>query len=922
MSTNRSRTPSLAGRADALQAIRDLVERAELGAGGGLTLVGEPGIGKTALIDRAVEVVAEHPHAQVVHLRGVEAELELPWSCLAALLDGMLGGLDQLAPARREALEGALAMVRTPAPVEPFAVALATRDLLIDAAEAGIVVVFVDDLPWVDLPTRRALAFVARRLQFERIAIVAARRVGTDDSTDTGPALLLDAVGDDVADEILLGLGVTGADVRRTLIDGSGGVPLVLVEAAHLLDADQRAGRADLPDPLPIGPSGQRVVDVLMARLDDRCRSALVVAAADPGGDLDRVVRALGSRSFGLGDLEVAEELGVVTLDRDRITFRHPLMRSAAYHDAPRADRRAAHRALADTLPDRSALRAWHLARAAVGPDEGVAAALDEAAEVTAQRGAPTTAARSWELASRLSPQSTDRVRRLRLAASALVDAGMTGAAGRLLDQSDAIVDADPAADSLVERTRRRQLRCRLPPSSGGIAEAAASLRKSADEVAGEVPNLAVDLLVEALASYIRSGALADMASAVEEAVLLRDRVDDDRARRVDVLLGALQLSLGQLDGVERLERYHDMIGPDRTSSDAMFLAELVAPTLGFLRRSEESDRLLAELETDLRARGAIRPLISVLGAESLARYGRSFPACVNAADEAIALAEANGTPELASLAACSLSLAAAVIGDEEMSRRAAALLEDVPEPERRAIGPIGEAYLAYNTGRYADADARYCQIVELSPIGVGLVRWETEWIEALLRSGRRQEAHAVLAELEAVVGSNTLVMHGINRTRAMLADDDDEAFARFAEAAADAKRFGNAFTRGRVDLVWGERLRRARHRSEARARLDRAVEQLRTCGATSYAERAIVELRAAGGVVDDDARTSELLTAHELQVARLVVGGLSNRDLAARLFISPRTVEAHLTAIFRKLGVANRRELSARALGDVSLQP
>ena len=252
-----------------------------------------------------------------------------------------------------------------------------------------------------------------------------------------------------------------------------------------------------------------------------------------------------------------------------------------------------------------------------------------------------------------------------------------------------------------------------------------------------------------------------------------------------------------------------------------MFLAELVAPTLGFLRRSDESDRLLADLEADLRTRGAIRPLISVLGAESLARYGRSFPDCVNAADEAIALAEANGTPDLASLAACSLSLAAAVIGDEEMSRRAAALLQDVPEPERRAIGPIGEAYLAYNTGRYADADARYRQIVELSPIGVGLVRWETEWIETLLRAGRRPEANAVLAELEAVVGSSTLVMHGINRTRAMLADDDDEAFARFAEAAADAKRFGNAFARGRIDLVWGERLRRARHRSEARARLD-----------------------------------------------------------------------------------------------------
>lgn len=159
MSTNRSRIPSLAGRDDALQAIRDLVERAGVGAGGGLTLVGEPGIGKSALIDRAAAMLVEDPTTRVVHLRGVEAELELPWSSLAVLLDGMLGRLDQLAPARREALEGALAMAHAAAPVEPFAVSLATRDLLIETAEVGTVVVFVDDLPWVDLPSRRALAF-------------------------------------------------------------------------------------------------------------------------------------------------------------------------------------------------------------------------------------------------------------------------------------------------------------------------------------------------------------------------------------------------------------------------------------------------------------------------------------------------------------------------------------------------------------------------------------------------------------------------------------------------------------------------------------------------------------------------------------------------------------------------------------------
>ena len=388
-------------------------------------------------------------------------------------------------------------------------------------------------------------------------------------------------------------------------------------------------------------------------------------------------------------------------------------------------------------------------------------------------------------------------------------------------------------------------------------------------------------------------------------------------------MFGALLYARGDPAGERRLDRYVEMTGPDRPAADAMFLAEVLAPTLGFLRRSDDCDALLAGLEADLRARGAVRPLVSVLGAQSLAHYSRSFPATVASGNEAISLAENNGTPELASLAAAVLALCSAVIGDEEMNRRAAALLSDVPEPERRALGPIGSAYLAFNLGRFEEADVLYRNVLELSPIGQGFVRWETEWIECLSRLDRRDEACAVLAELESVMTARAARVPGrrADQGRARRERRRGVRLLRRRDWPAAVQQ-DNRFAAGRVELAWGERLRRARRRAEARGHLEQAVELLRAVGAAVPAERATQELRAAGGVVGDAAGSHQLLTPHELQVARLVVGGASNRDLAAKLFISPRTVEAHLTAIFRKLGVRNRRELAARALDDPVLQP
>ncbi len=752
------RDQALPGRSAVVATLVALAEAAAEGQGGALTVVGEPGIGKTAVLSNAAELIAaDVPGARIIRIAGVEAEVELAWSGLAALLEGLLGGLPNLPPARAAAVRSALAIEGGDEPAEPFAIALGARDLLVQAAEQAPVVVMIDDLPWLDVPTRRTLAYIARRLQFERVAVVSARRVGTDAGSDTGPTYLLDAVDDDVADRILADVGVDSADVRRQLVAAGGGIPLVLVEAANLLDADQRSGRAELPDPLPIGQSGQKVVDLVFARLERPVLAALLVAAAEPDGDLGRIVSALGPQGLGIAELEEAETRGVIQLDGDRLTFRHPLMRSAAYHDAPRGDRRAAHRALADTLPDGAPARAWHLGRAALGPDEDVARSLDEAAAIAARRGAPTVAGRSWELASRLSPSSLDRARRLGLAAGALLDAGMATAAGRLLDRADEVFHDEPGVDDVIERVRRLRLRSRLPPSVGGGTSGVGELRAAAREVSSVAPELAVDLLLDSLAAYMIAGALADMTSAVEEAIVLRPQVDEERARRIDVLAGARMLLNGEMGGEALLERYRELAGPNRSSADAVFLSEVVAPALGFLRPGEAVDELLADLERDLRARGAIRPLVSVLGSRSMSNYSRAFPATVAAGTEAIALAETNGFPELASFAAGVLALCSAVVGDRDLCERAATLLSDVPEPERRALGPIGRGYLAFTEGRFDDADEHFQKVREMTPIGRGLIRWEIEWIEGLIKAGRRAEAKDVVQELESEVPASLL---------------------------------------------------------------------------------------------------------------------------------------------------------------------
>ena len=368
------------------------------------------------------------------------------------------------------------------------------------------------------------------------------------------------------------------------------------------------------------------------------------------------------------------------------------------------------------------------------------------------------------ELASRLSPQPADRARRLRLAAGSLLDYGTAAPAGPLLDRADAAAAEDPTTVDVIERVRRLQLRSRLPPSAGGASEPVTTLRAVAREVTSASPALAVDLLLDALAAYSACRCArrhGERGRGGDRPARPRRRCSP--ARRLDVLTGALRLSRGDAGGERLLDRYLEMTRP-RSAADEVFLAEVLAPVLGFLRRTDAVLVLLAELEADLRTRGAVRRLISVLAAQSMNQYGRSFAATVTTGTEAIALAESNGSPELASVAAASLAMCSAVIGDRALRDRAAELLADVAEVERRAVGPIGHGYLAFAQAWYDDADAHFSRVRQMLPIGCGLIRWEPEWMEALIRIGRRHDATSVLDELAAVVSPTVLKSHGGER--------------------------------------------------------------------------------------------------------------------------------------------------------------
>ena len=692
----------------------------------------------------------------------------MAWSGLASLLEQFLPEIDDLPPARAAAIRGALALADGGAPIEPFAVAVATRDLLAEADEAVPILVVVDDLPWIDEPTRAVLAYVADDIELEHVAVLAAQRADGGLAPSLGATIEIDGLVDAVADQLLVDAGVSSAEVRRRLREAA---------SAATRSCSSRRPTCSTRTSAPVGPCSPI-----------RCRSA-PAGAGPPSWRSPASTRRRGRRWSWSRQIPTATRPGCAPpwpptatrrvpssrpsraacscVEGDRLVFRHPLIRAATYHGATRTAQRAAHRALATTLPERSPARAWHLARSALGPDEEIAAALDSAATMTAHLGAPNLAARTWEAASRLSPHPADRSRRLRLAAAAELDAGLTHEAGELLNRAEQVALSDVAADDGIERTHRLRLRCRLPPADRRA-------RRCHDPTAPGGRRHRGRRARPRRRRPPRCPRAGDRQRGARRHARHR-RVPDRHARpgrrrarpphrhRPRRLAAPARRSTRRGRCSIGSARSAAPTGRRRTPASSPASSRPRSPTSGTPRRRTSCSTVL---EADLRSRGAIRALVDVLAAQAMAHYGRSFPNAIAAArrgdgprrEPRHARAGSPGAPAPS-------GSRAAVVGDPARCEQAAALLATADAPERRLLGPISLAYLALNEGRLDDADEIYRRLATELPLGRGLIRWETEWVETLAKLGRRAEGADVLDRL--VAGGTTPDVAPAPRVRA-----------------------------------------------------------------------------------------------------------------------------------------------------------
>lgn len=868
-------------------------------------------MGKSALLEATARRAG--PGTRVLWAVGRESESELAWAALGELLGPLLdeGAGDRLAEVERTALLGAVARLGVDGPLEPYAVLRGALDVVRVAAAEGPLLAVVDDVQWLDLPSRLAVDHLARHAAGAGIAMAVAGRPDDEHGAPV-PATPLAPLDPVAASALLEDLDVRSSSARAWLVDELGGNALLLRAAADALTPAQRRGVASLPEVPPVPPTARRLAaDRLAGRSPDERVAMLVVALAgriDAGAAADAVVRAGGAP----GALAALEEAGLVSVADGAVRLTHPTLRTAAVDGATGAARRVAHAALAEVLAD-PARRALHRGLSLVDPDDAVARQLEAQALDLAQRAAPLSAARHLELAARLSTDDRAGSRRLRLAAEAAAEAGEDDTALALLERAE-LLGADPD-----ERWRRRRVRLRVALRAGEVDGPVRELRALAQEVAPSEPGAAAALLLDGVPALVRTVRLGDLGEVAAECLDLARRVGDDRlVRRAEIALGVAETAVGAADGPAHLDRYHELL-PDEGPQAGGFLAEVVAPSLAVFR-PREADALYVELDTVLRDAASAPALVALLAARAIATQTRRFPEAVAHAREAVELAETIGRPVLGRLPAVSLVLAAGLTGDRDACESAAALLLASGEPLLVQAALIGVGALHLSVGELEEALVTYERIGAEFGLGAGVTRWEPEWCEVLVRLGRLEEAVHALEQAEATETA-WLAEGPFARVRGMLADDVDASDRSFTSAVSWFQAVGNRMGEARTELCWGERARRGRRRAAARQHLTRAVELFEVLGAGVWVERSAHELAAVQAGVATAVSGIGALTARELEVARRAAAGRTNREIAAALFVSPRTVETQLASALRKLGLANRRELAARAADEPGLR-
>lgn len=904
----------LVGRTADRRALDDLVELACAGMSGSLVLAGEPGIGKTRLLDYVVESAEDF---DVVRTAGVESEAPLGFAALHRLLAPVLDRSDDLPAPQRDALRVTFGLTAGPPP-NRFLVGLATLTLLADLAARRPLICLVDDAQWLDPESLTVVSFVARRLRADGIGLIFGVRDGAASlpALDGLPTRRLAGLAQSDASQLLTARvpGPLDERVAQRMVTETGGNPLALLELAGELSAEQLAGRVTLPAPLPVGRQLEELFLRRVAALPPDTRLLLLlVAAAAPVGDpavLWRAVALLGVAAQA-ADSAVAE--GILFI-RPQVEFRHPLIRSAVYWGAPATDRRRIHEALAaamDEDADRDR-RAWHLAAAAVEPGEQVAAELERSAERARSRGGYSAQAAFLHRAAELTPDGQRRASRLLAAASAHLIAGDPDAARSLLDQ------AAPGITDPAVRIQAQRLRAALQQYFARVATMPAILLDAVPTIDPPDGRLAREMLFDALQAAMVTRQHTSGTTLVEVARAARATAGDPDAGTAisDLLMDGLATRIvdGYAPAVPLLQAAVAAFrAEDEIPEGGMPLAIAGSYAADDLWDDRGRRALLDRLDRFDREQGALGVLwITLLSQASTevraGRFDRAEALYAEAADISASIVIPHDDP------AHRVQLFAWQ-GREAEARAAQASVHGWAE--HLGLGAMEiEAWAALTTlelslSRYPEALGWSLRVFQEDPPGFGnLVLVDV--VEAGTRAGDRRAATAALSRLadRAPASGTPWALGHLARGRALLADDD-RAEAHYREAIDRLGATTVATELARSHLLYGEWLRRQRRRGDAREQLRIAHEAFATMGATGYAERARTELVATGERARTRSRPAGLeLTPQETHVARLVADGETNAEIATRLFITASTVEYHLAKIFRKLDLTSRRQL------------
>jgi ATP/maltotriose-dependent transcriptional regulator MalT len=911
---------SVIGRIDERRRIATMLESARAGQSAALLIEGEPGVGKTALLDDTVDQAAG---LTVLRAKGVESEVDLPCGGLAQLAGRITDLVRYLPSPQRNALQAALALEDSPQPVsDRFAVGAGLLGLLALAARKSPLVVVVDDAHWLDGPTIDALHFAARRLDAEGILLLIGSREADRGRPwfDGVPRLALNGLDLPAAQQVLARHGVEDLSAERLsrLVKMTGGNPLALVELPRLMTLPELTGQIPEHHPPPVGSLLQVAYGRRLSSLPEKSQDALLVLALLDSADRRTVDACLNAFGTGIADLEPAEDALLISFSADGPVFNHPLIRSAVVQTVPPARRRKGHAAAAaalagSTVPVDRARRAWHAAAAVTGFSEEAAVLLDQAAAQALQLAGHLSASLAWERAAELSPAEADRSRRLLAAAESAYNAGEADRARRLVDTLGHL-QLDP--ETQCETARVAGL---LETWAGHPREAYRRLTETASWAAADHPLSAARLLMEATVSAVLAGHTERALSTAARARALTEDRDAMLALASQLTEGFVRISRGESAlGLPLIDLDDAVIAFVAADPNALTFASMLMFCRILVDEFGAAERLQQTVSDLATQTGAAGLMPFALASRAVVAYRRgSWEVALALASEATQLAVDTARVNDHIQALGLVALVEASRGQETEARkhlaevRARAVTAGASAVEAQALtftglleltlGRPGEAVVVLESARQICTDLGLLELAHW--------QWAPELCEAYVRLGRPADAQPVadLLDWHAARTDRPIVAALAARCHGLLLTGT-EAEQCFTTALSWHDRAGRPFERARTQFCFGEQLRRAKQRTRAREQLESAWKTFRALGARPWEERCRAEI-AATGVQLAPVRQgpAALLTPQELQVALIVAAGASNREAACRLFLSPKTVEYHLKHVYDKLATSRK---------------